>query len=115
MVNGATPRVKSVRIPAAYWAGQKDAVELNVVGKGQGRVLWFSGGQGHIKADDGEEFFVHFTGIPGQGDRSLSPAEVVEFDIVESPQGQHAVRVRHKSAKVLAQLFDRRTSGRSWG
>ena len=90
-----TPRVKSVRIPAAYWAGQKGVVELNVVGKGQGRVLWFTKGQGRIKADDGEELFVHFTGIPGQGDRSLSPGQVVEFDIVEGPQGRHAVHVRH--------------------
>ncbi len=90
-----TPRVKSVRIPAAYWAGQKDAVELNVVGKGTGLVLWFSAGQGLIKADDGEELFVHFTGIPGLGDRSLSPGRAVEFDIVEGLQSRYAARVRH--------------------
>ena len=90
-----TLRVKSVRIPAAYWAGQKDAVELNVVGKGKGQVLWFSAGQGLIKADDGEELFVHFTGIPGRGDRSLSPGQAVEFDIVEGLQSRYAARVRH--------------------
>src|SRR5262249_48264169 len=75
-----TPAVKSVRIPAACWAAETEAV-WNVVGKGQGRVRWFTHGYGFIESEQGEEIFVHFTGIPGQGERTLSPGATVEFDI----------------------------------
>ena len=89
-----TPAVKSVRIPAAYWTGQAEATGWNLVGKGRGRVRWFTRGYGFIESEQGEEIFVHFTGIPGQGERSLTPGAAVEFDIVEGPWGRHAVRVR---------------------
>jgi cold shock CspA family protein/peroxiredoxin len=88
-----TPAVKSVRIPAAYWTREAEAA-WNVVGKGQGRVRWFTHGYGFIESEQGEEIFVHFTGVPGQGERTLSPGATVEFDIVEGPWGRHAVRVR---------------------
>ena len=89
-----TPAVKSVRIPAAYWAGQTDITGWTLVGKGKGWVQWFTRGCGFIKSEQGEEIFVHFTGIPGQGERFLTPGAAVEFDIVEGPRGRHAVRVR---------------------
>ena len=89
-----TPAVTSVRIPAAYWTGQAEAVGWDSVGKARGRVQWFSRGYGFIESEQGEEIFVHFTGIPGQGDRSLPPGATVEFDIIEGPQGRHAVNVR---------------------
>ncbi|HEV8717565.1 MAG TPA: cold shock domain-containing protein [Candidatus Binatia bacterium] len=88
-----TSAVKSVRIPAAYWTGETEAA-WNVVGRGKGRVRWFTHGYGFIETEEGEEIFVHFTGIPGQGERSLTPGAAVEFDIVEGPGGRHAVRVR---------------------
>ncbi len=89
-----TPAVKSVRIPAAYWTEQAEATGWNLVGRGKGRVRWFSHGYGFIESEQGEEIFVHFTGVPGQGERSLPPGAVVEFDIVEGPRGRHAVQVR---------------------
>jgi len=88
-----TPAVKSVRIPAAYWAGETEAA-WDIVGRGKGRVRWFAQGCGFIESEQGEEIFVHFTGIPGQGERSLSPGAMVEFDIVQGPRGRHAVQVR---------------------
>ena len=89
-----TPAVKSVRIPAAYWTGQTETTGWTVVGKGKGWVRWFTQGCGFIESEQGEEIFVHFTGIPGQGERSLTPGAAVEFDLVEGPGGRHAVRVR---------------------
>jgi cold shock CspA family protein/peroxiredoxin len=89
-----TPAVKSVRIPAAYWTGQAKATGWTLVGKGRGCVRWFTHGYGFIESEQGEEIFVHFTGIPGQGERKLSPGATVEFDIVEGPWGRHAMRVR---------------------
>ncbi|MBI3302752.1 MAG: cold shock domain-containing protein [Deltaproteobacteria bacterium] len=89
-----TPAVKSVRIPAAYWTGEAEAAGWNLVGRRKGRVRWFTHGHGFIESEQGEEIFVHFTGIPGQGERSLPPGATVEFDIVEGPRGRHAVHVR---------------------
>jgi cold shock CspA family protein/peroxiredoxin len=89
-----TPAVKSVRIPAAYWTGQEEAIGWHIVGKRRGRVRWFTRGYGFIESEQGEEIFVHFTGIPGQGERSLQPGTRVEFDMVEGLRGRHAVNVR---------------------
>jgi peroxiredoxin/cold shock CspA family protein len=89
-----TPAVKSVRIPAAYWTGEVEAAGWDVVGRGRGRVRWFTRRCGFIESEQGEEIFVHFTGIPGQGERILSLGAAVEFDIVEGPWGRHAMRVR---------------------
>ena len=86
-----TPTVKAVRIPAAYWAGKPEAA-WPVVGRGKGRVQWFTRGYGFIESEEGEELFVHFTGIPGQGERSLSPGVKVEFAIVDGPRGRSAAR-----------------------
>ena len=88
-----TPEVRSVRVPAAYWAGQADAVTGKVVGRAKGRVRWFANGYGFIESEHGEEIFVHFTGISGQGERTLSPGALVEFDIIAGPRGRHAVHV----------------------
>jgi len=85
--------VKSVRIPAVYWTGEAES-GWNVVGRGKGRVRRFAHGYGFIESEQGEEIFVHFTGIPGQGERALLPGARVAFDIIEGPQGRHAVQVR---------------------
>lgn len=89
-----TPEVKSVRIPAAYWTGQMAAPPWKLIGREKGYVQWFIHGYGSIKSEGGEEIFVHFSGIPGQGERTLSPGMKVEFDVVEGPQGRYAIRVQ---------------------
>ncbi|MEE9132050.1 MAG: cold-shock protein [Gemmatimonadota bacterium] len=61
-----------------------------------GRVKWFndSKGFGFITPENGEkDCFVHHTAIQGDGFKSLSENELVEFDIVEGQKGPAAANV----------------------
>lgn len=62
----------------------------------RGRVKWFSEekGYGFIEnADGGEDLFVHYSEIVGDGFRSLDEGNEVEFEIVEGRRGKQASRV----------------------
>jgi CspA family cold shock protein len=61
----------------------------------QGTVKWFNGqkGYGFITKDDGQDVFVHYTAINGQGFRSLQEGERVEFEITQGPKGLQAANV----------------------
>jgi len=61
----------------------------------KGTVKWFnnSKGYGFIEQDNGDELFVHFSGIKGQGFKSLREGQAVEFDIEQDPKGPRAVNV----------------------
>jgi CspA family cold shock protein len=58
----------------------------------EGTVKWFSEkkGYGFIKQDDGEDLFVHYTGIKGFGFRSLIEGQRVRFAIESSAKGSKA-------------------------
>jgi cold shock protein len=62
----------------------------------QGTVKWFSNekGYGFIARPDGDDVFVHFSAIAGDGYRTLSEGQEVEFDIVEGPKGKQAANVK---------------------
>ena len=62
----------------------------------QGTVKWFSNekGYGFIARPDGDDVFVHFSAIVGDGYRTLQEGQEVEFDIVEGPKGKQAANVR---------------------
>jgi CspA family cold shock protein len=62
-----------------------------------GVVKWFSDekGFGFITPDDGgKDAFVHFSGIAGDGFRTLAEGTKVEYEIGESAKGPQATNVR---------------------
>jgi CspA family cold shock protein len=60
--------------------------------KQQGTVKWFNGskGYGFIEREDGEDLFVHFNSIIGDGFRNLDEGQRVEFNVVEGQKGLQA-------------------------
>ena len=61
-----------------------------------GVVKWFNDkkGYGFISRESGEDVFVHYTSIDGEGFRSLAEGERVEFAVKQDHKGQAAVNVR---------------------
>lgn len=60
-----------------------------------GKVKWFSDkkGYGFIESETGEDVFVHFSAIEGDGYKSLSEGQSVEFEISSGPKGPQASNV----------------------
>jgi cold shock protein len=62
----------------------------------RGTVKWFNDakGYGFIAQDaGGEDVFVHFQAIQGEGFKTLREGQAVEFDIVQGPKGKQAANV----------------------
>jgi cold shock protein len=62
----------------------------------QGTVKWFSQekGYGFITPDEGgEDVFVHFSGIAGEGFKSLEEGEKVSYEVTEGRRGLQAANV----------------------
>jgi cold shock protein len=62
----------------------------------EGKVKWFndSKGFGFIEQDGGEDVFVHFSAIEGDGFKTLAEGESVSFEIQEGPKGLQAANVQ---------------------
>jgi len=61
----------------------------------KGTVKWFNGskGYGFITRDEGEDVFVHFNAIQGEGYKSLEEGDQVEFETEQGPKGLQAANV----------------------
>ena len=61
----------------------------------KGKVKWFSDakGYGFIEREEGEDVFVHFSAITGDGFRTLAEGQEVEFDVVQGQKGPQAENV----------------------
>jgi len=60
-----------------------------------GTVKWFNAdkGYGFIEREEGEDVFVHFSAIQGDGFKSLDEGQRVDFDVVDGNRGKQAENV----------------------
>ena len=61
----------------------------------KGTVKWFnnSKGYGFITREEGDDVFVHFNAIVGDGYKSLDEGDHVQFEVEEGPKGLQASKV----------------------
>ncbi len=62
----------------------------------QGTVKWFSTEKGYgfiIPDDEGEDIFVHHTGIAGEGFKNLEEGEKVTYEVSQGRKGMQAENV----------------------
>jgi CspA family cold shock protein len=62
----------------------------------KGTVKWFNDkkGFGFLSREDGDDVFVHHTAIQGDGFKTLSEGQQVEFEVQDGPKGPQAVNVK---------------------
>ena len=60
-----------------------------------GTVKWFndSKGFGFLEQENGDDVFVHFSAITGDGFKSLAEGDRVTFEVVKGPKGLQAANV----------------------
>ena len=69
--------------------------EMGVLIMEQGTVKWFNNdkGYGFISRESGDDVFVHFSAIQGEGFKSLDEGQKVSFDVEEGDRGLQAINV----------------------
>jgi peroxiredoxin/cold shock CspA family protein len=73
----------TIHIPAEYWEEERPP-GADGAPVARGVVEWFSVNDGHgiIRSDDDRHIFIHFSGIPGEGYRTVAAGDLVEFEPV---------------------------------
>ncbi|MFB7139086.1 MULTISPECIES: cold-shock protein [unclassified Bacillus (in: firmicutes)] len=63
-----------------------------------GKVKWFNSekGFGFIQTEGGNDVFVHFSAIQGEGFKTLEEGQEVQFEIIEGNRGPQAANVNKK-------------------
>lgn len=71
-----------------------------------GEVKWFDPkkGYGFIVGPEGQDVFVHFSQILGDGFRSLKDGEKVDYELVEGDKGLQARDVKRSDAEAEAEV-----------
>ena len=61
----------------------------------KGTVKWFNNqkGYGFISDEEGNDVFVHFSGLNMEGFKSLDEGQEVEFEVVQGAKGPQATNV----------------------
>ncbi len=61
-----------------------------------GTVKWFNRtkGFGFIEREEGEDVFVHYSAIDGDGFKTLDEGDSVEFEVTQGEKGPQATKVR---------------------
>jgi len=61
----------------------------------KGTVKWFNStkGYGFISREEGDDVFVHYKAIQGDGFKTLEEGEQVEFEVTDGPKGLQAANV----------------------
>ncbi len=60
-----------------------------------GKVKWINNGKGYgfIETEEGDDVFVHFSAIQGEGYKTLNQGQSVEFEVSEGEKGSQASNV----------------------
>jgi len=60
-----------------------------------GKVKWFSNakGYGFIEREGGQDIFVHYSSVQGDGYKSLKEGDLLTFDVVDGEKGPQAKNV----------------------
>ena len=61
-----------------------------------GRVKWFNNAKGYgfiLPEENGEDYFAHYSAIQMDGYKTLKAGQLVSFDILDGPKGQHAINI----------------------
>ncbi len=63
---------------------------------GEGQVKWFNEkkGYGFIQQENGQDLFVHYTAIQGDGFKTLAEGQRVRFEVEDTPKGPKAKNVQ---------------------
>jgi cold shock protein len=86
--------VSRVGIRSVKWpVSKKEEKQIKVI---QGTVKFFNAekGFGFISREQGDDVFVHFSNIQGEGYKSLDEGQRVEFDVAPGRKGEEAQNVR---------------------
>jgi CspA family cold shock protein len=84
------------QVPAAQIHGESIPRGRKESDVASGTVKWFNDakGFGFISQEGGEDVFVHFSAVQGDGFKTLAEGDRVEFEIVKGPKGLQASNVR---------------------